>query len=73
MTTFAAALRSAREARGWSQYRLADYLLVDESTVSRWESGSRTPTLPMLYRIADVLGCRVAELLPDACVGEEFR
>ncbi len=65
MTTFAAALRSVREARGWSQYRLAKHLDVDESTVSRWESGNRTPTLPMLYRIAEALGCRVADLVPE--------
>ncbi len=65
MTTFAAALRAAREARGWSQYRLAHHIGVDESTVSRWESGNRTPTLPMLYRIAEVLGCRAADLVPE--------
>lgn len=33
-------IREAREAKGWSQYALADELDTKAATVSRWENGS---------------------------------
>jgi transcriptional regulator with XRE-family HTH domain len=32
-----------REARGWSQKRLAEALKIDPSTLSRWELGKKVP------------------------------
>lgn len=44
-------LRLARLERGWSQRLLAEAAGVPTSTVGEIESGSRQPTLPVLYRL----------------------
>lgn len=50
------ALKAARDAKGWTQYDLADRLDVKQPTVGRWETGEREPkTLEMLVRLCDVL------------------
>lgn len=68
MTSVGNRIRSAREARGWSQARLAAALsqatgrdTVDRHYVSRWERGERTPRywLPVVAR---VLRLSLAEL-----------
>ncbi len=43
-----------REARGWSQVRLADELNVSKQTVSNWENGNILPSVDMLVRISRV-------------------
>ena len=37
-------LRAVREARGWSQQQLADWIGVSQSLVAHWERGSRLPS-----------------------------
>lgn len=64
-------LVKAREARGWTQKRLASELGMTDVAVSRWESGDRDPSTDTLLRLADVLGTTVDALLrrddgPDA-------
>jgi transcriptional regulator with XRE-family HTH domain len=58
------AIKSAREAKGWTQTGLADHLNVRPSTVCRWEAGGCAPSDANKLRIAAVL---------DADVGELFR
>lgn len=36
-------LRTERRRRGWTQRRLADYLVADHRTVSLWEQGGSVP------------------------------
>lgn len=48
-------IRQAREAKGWSQYDLADELNTNAGTVSRWEGGA-FPKRIGLPRIAEALG-----------------
>jgi transcriptional regulator with XRE-family HTH domain len=43
-----------REARGWSQVRLAAELNVSKQTVSNWENGNILPSVDMLVRISRV-------------------
>lgn len=43
-----------REARGWSQVRLAAELNVSKQTVSNWENGNILPSVDMLVRISGV-------------------
>jgi len=62
-----ARIRRRRGQRGWSQGQLGRALGRDHSTVSRWESGDRLPTLPALLAIGRVLGCGPAALLPGGC------
>lgn len=63
-----ARLRTARRAAGLTQKQLAQELGVESITVSRWERGVTTPSLPRLRRIAEVTQTTVSDLVraPDA-------
>ena len=52
MLTIAAAIRRIRERRGLSQTALARLAGVDRSVVSRWEAGTRQPSLETLRHLA---------------------
>ncbi|MCV0395441.1 MAG: helix-turn-helix domain-containing protein [Rhizobiaceae bacterium] len=41
------AIKSFRESRGWSQARLAEELGIDQTTVSRIETGATEPSKPV--------------------------
>ena len=60
---FAQTLRRLREERGLSQTQLGKQLFVNNSTVTRWESGSRLPDAAMLARLSKVLEVDVSVLL----------
>lgn len=47
--------RLLREALHLTQEDVASLIGVDRATVSRWESGTRTPTGPVAERYADLL------------------
>jgi transcriptional regulator with XRE-family HTH domain len=66
-----ARLRTARRASGMTQKQLADQLGVESITVSRWERGVTTPSLPRLRRIAELTDTTVSDLVraPDAATG----
>ena len=49
---FRALLRRFREARRWSQEKLAEAADVDHSLVSRWEGGSRGVTAEAVQKLA---------------------
>lgn len=57
-------LKSFRAGR--PQTWLAALLGVDKSTISRWESGARTPDTRELVRIAKKTGIAAADLLNAA-------
>jgi transcriptional regulator with XRE-family HTH domain len=61
-------LRIARRSVGLTQKRLAAELGVEAITVSRWERGVTTPSLPRLRRIAELTETTVSDLVrsPDA-------
>ena len=59
---FADQLRSAREARGVSKYRLAQLSGVSESLLSRFELGKRIPGLDAIAKLAEALGVPFADL-----------
>jgi len=61
-------LRIARRSVGLTQKQLAEALGVEPITVSRWERGVTTPSLPRLRRIAEVTETTVSDLVraPDA-------
>ena len=64
--TFANVLRKIRTEKGLSQQALADKLFVTQSTVARWESGSRVPDTLMTTRLATILGVDVSLLFTAA-------
>jgi transcriptional regulator with XRE-family HTH domain len=51
-----------------TQKQLGDELGVESITVSRWERGVTTPSLPRLRRIAELTGTTMSDLVrsPDA-------
>jgi transcriptional regulator with XRE-family HTH domain len=52
---FGPRLSELRQARGWSQVKLAQEAGLDPSTVSRFEAGSRAPERDTVLKIADAL------------------
>jgi transcriptional regulator with XRE-family HTH domain len=61
-------LRAARRGAGLTQKQLGDALGVEAITVSRWERGVTSPSLPRLRRVAELTGTTVSDLVraPDA-------
>lgn len=58
-------IRALRERARLTQTELAKLLDVDETAVSRWESGSRPLTPTVLGRLAKIFKCETWELLVD--------
>ncbi len=56
-------MRRAREARGWSQGRLAAELDLAVITVSSWERGLQAPEPPTFVLLAAALHLQPGELL----------
>ena len=54
-TLFGETLRKLRMKKGLSQKKLAEQLFVYNSTITRWENGSRLPDATMIVRIARCL------------------
>ncbi|WP_410601659.1 helix-turn-helix domain-containing protein [Amycolatopsis sp. lyj-90] len=48
-------VREMREARGWTQARLAVEAGMTQSAVARFEAGGTVPTIPVLERLAHAL------------------
>lgn len=60
-----AEVRALRDARGWSQTRLAQAAGMTQSAVARFEAGGTVPTLPVLARLAAALDANlVVNLAP---------
>ena len=57
--------------RGLSQLQLAEQMFVTQSTIARWESGSRLPDASMITRLSRCLGVDVTVLLNAASEGFE--
>ena len=56
-------LKTARKSKGLSQKTLAEMLFVSNTTVARWEKGTRLPDAEMIAKIAECLDVDVALLL----------
>ena len=61
--SFAARLRSLREARGWPVAELAARAGLSRQAVWRLESSRRRPGLDAIERLAEALGVPAGELL----------
>ena len=48
-----------------SQTTLAEKVGISQSAISMIENGERTPSLGVLLKLADVLGCTVGDLLEN--------
>jgi len=55
-------VRELRDAKGWSQERLAEEAYMDRSYLAGIERGLRNPSVRNLLKIASALGTTVREL-----------
>lgn len=62
-TQFAETLKKLRTQKGLSQTQLGKLMFVNNSTVARWENGSRLPDAAMITRLSKVLEVDVSTLL----------
>ncbi len=56
-------LHELRSRRGLTQYQLGALVGVSDKAVSKWENGSSKPQSNLLYKLSEVLGIHVDELL----------
>lgn len=66
-------LLSLRRARGYRQKDIADYLGVDRTTYTKYETGATEPNIATIRRLADLFSVTTDYLLgrtdtPDAAV-----
>ena len=52
-----------RKRAGLTQQELADALGVTQAAVANWETGRRCPPVKTLLRLAEALGCTIADLI----------
>lgn len=56
-------MKLLRESNGLTQKKVAQYLFVDRSTYSYYESGKTQPNLKMLTWLADLYGVSIDALI----------
>lgn len=52
-----------RMERGLTQGQLAELMGVHQQVISRWEQGTRNPGARSMFKLAQVLGCQMEDLL----------
>ncbi len=56
-------IKEFRVSNNLTQKELADLLKVERTTVTMWEKGSSCPSIQTLKKIADVLNCKIEDLI----------
>lgn len=56
------AIKDYRTRKGLSQEQLARLMGTTQAAVAMWETGARMPRADKLPKLAEVLGCSVADL-----------
>ena len=59
----AANMKTLRKERGWSQEALGGEAGLDRTYISGIERQVKNPTITVVERIAEALGCKVGDLL----------
>ncbi len=59
-------IKELRKKAGLTQVTFAEAMGVTQSTISQWESGRVCPETAKLPKLAEVLGCSVADLFAQA-------
>lgn len=60
------AIKDYRIRKGLSQEQLARLMGTTQAAVAMWETGARRPRTDKLPKLAEVLGCSVADLFAKA-------
>lgn len=64
-------IKILRQKAGMTQAQLAKKMNVDQTTVSRWESGDTKPLRKLHKKLARVLGCAVEDLFENNETGRD--
>jgi len=56
-------IKALRQAKGWSQYRLAKMTGIPHQMISAWEAGKQNPSVKHLTKLATAFGVPVDALL----------
>lgn len=59
MEDYRAAIRNKREQLGWSQYKLAKVVGITQSFMNEIESGKKSPSIEVFFRICEALEIKV--------------
>ena len=54
-------IRKNREARGWTEYQLAERSGLPQSTISSWYQKGMTPSFSSLEKICDAFGLTLSQ------------
>lgn len=58
-------LQKAREAKGWTQVKLATELEISQQSITFYESGTRVPSLEVAFKLAKILGVSIEYLIGE--------
>ena len=59
------AISQLREARGWTEYQLAENSGLPQSTISSWYRKRIVPTVPSLEKVCIALGITLSQLFSE--------
>jgi transcriptional regulator with XRE-family HTH domain len=65
MKDILAMITAYREARGWSEYELAERAGLPQSTISSWYRKAMTPSIPSLEKICAAFGITLSQLFAE--------
>lgn len=59
MENYREVIRNKRERVGWSQYKLAKVVGITQSFMNEIESGKKSPSIEVFFRICEALEIKV--------------
>lgn len=65
MKDILATITAYREARGWTEYQLAEHSGLTQSTISTWYRKNIIPTVPSLEKICSAFGITLSQLFAE--------
>ena len=65
MKDILASITTYRQARGWTEYQLAERAGLPQSTISSWYRKSMVPTIPSLEKICAAFGITLSQLFAE--------
>ena len=60
-----AVITALRQARGWTEYQLAEHSGLPQSTISSWYRKQMVPTLPSLEKICAAFDITLSQLFAE--------
>ena len=56
-------IKNIRKQKGITQTELATLLNINQTTISKWETGKTVPSIRTIKELAKIFGCAVEELI----------